>query len=99
MNTKQLHEEIKETNLSYMALVQKMIRADKDAAIANLGTSEEMAELVAGLSSAQIAKMSGTNLLLCCFHLDESLLFNMIADHGMAKAARSANQPAAALAA
>jgi flagellar transcriptional activator FlhD len=81
MNAKQLHEGIRETNLSYMGLVQKMIRADKAEAVSNLGVSEEMADLVAGLSPAQLLKMSGTNLLLCCFRFDESLLLNMITDH------------------
>jgi len=81
MNAKQLHEEIRETNLSYMGLVQKMIRADKANASTSLGVSEEMADLVAGLSPAQLLKMSGTNLLLCCFRFDESLLLNMISDH------------------
>jgi len=81
MNAKQLHEEIKAANLSYMGLVQKMIRADKAGASSSLGVSEEMAGLVSGLSPAQILKMSGTNLLLCCFRFDESLLFDMITDH------------------
>ena len=81
MNAKQLHEEIKATNLSYMGLVQKMIRADKAAASANLGVSEDMADLVSGLSPSQLQRMSATNLLLCCFRFDESLLLNMITDH------------------
>jgi flagellar transcriptional activator FlhD len=81
MNAKQLHEEIKETNLAYMGLIQKMIRTDKAATMANMGVSEELADLVAGLSPAQLLKMSGTNLLLCCFHFDESVLLNMVTDH------------------
>lgn len=102
MNAKQLHEEIKETNLSYMGLVQKMIRANKADASSSLGVSEEMADLVAGLSPAQILKMSGTNLLLCSFRFEESLLLNMIADHKMNRVMSpvlSVNKPIAALAA
>ena len=99
MNAKQLHEEIRTTNLSYMALVQKMIRADKAAASSSLGVSEEMADLVSGLSPAQLLKMSGTNLLLCCFRFDESLLLNMITDHkisrGMSPALSSSQAVAA----
>jgi flagellar transcriptional activator FlhD len=102
MNAKQLHEEIRETNLSYMGLVQKMIRADKVGAIADLGVTEEMADLVAGLSPAQLLKMSGTNLLLCCFHFDENRLLNMISDHKTSRLMsplHSANRQSAALAA
>ena len=102
MNAKQMHEEIKATNLSYMGLVQKMIRADKTGASSSLGVSEEMADLVSGLSPAQLLKMSGTNLLLCCFRFDESLLLNMISDNKRNTVTQpffSANQPVEALAA
>ena len=81
MNAKQIHEEIKETNLSYMLLAQQMIRDDKASAAFRLGVSEEMAELVAGLSPAQLIKMAACNMLLCCFRFDERLLLNMITDY------------------
>ncbi len=81
MNTTQLHEEIKEANLSYMLLARQMINEDKDAAIFRLGISEEMVELVAGLSPAQLLKMAGSNMLLCRFRFDEKLLLNMITDY------------------
>ena len=98
MNAKQLHEEIKAANLCYMGLVQKLIRADKVGASASLGVSEEMASLVSGLSPAQVLKMSGTNLLLCCFRFDESLLFDMITDHKINRVTASAPLSAKALA-
>ena len=81
MNTIQLNEEIKETNLSYMLLARQMIHEDKVAAIFRLGISEEMAELVAGLSPAQLLKMAASNILLCRFRFDEKLLLNMITDY------------------
>lgn len=81
MNANQIHEEIKETNLSYMLLAQKIIRDDKASAVFRLGVSEEMADLVAGLSPAQLIKMAACNMLLCCFRFDERLLLNMITDH------------------
>jgi len=90
MNAKQLHEEIKATNLSYMGLVQKMIRADKAGASSSLGVSVEMADLVSGLSPAQLLKMSGTNMLLCSFRFDESLLLNMLTDHKLTRGAAPA---------
>lgn len=81
MNTAQLHEEIKEANLSYMLLARQMIQEDKAAAMFRLGISEEMAELVAGLSPAQLLKMAASNMLLCRFRFDEKLLLNMITDY------------------
>lgn len=81
MNANQLHEEIKEANLSYMLLAQQMIRSDKASAIFRLGISDEMADLIAGLAPAQMLKMAATNMLLCCFRFDEKLLLNMVGDY------------------
>jgi flagellar transcriptional activator FlhD len=92
MNAKQIHEEIKETNLSFLLLTQKMIRNDKATAISSLGVSEEMAGLVAGLSPAQLLKMSATNMMMCSFHFDESLLLDMVS--GYSKDRLVSNTPA-----
>ena len=81
MNANQMHLEIQETNLSYMLLAQQMIRDDKASAIFRLGVSEELADLMVGLSSAQLLKMAASNMLLCCFRFDERLLLNMVTDH------------------
>lgn len=81
MYANQLHEEIKETNFSYMLLAQQMIREDKASAIFRLGINEEMADLIAGLTPAQILKMSSSSMLLCSFRFDERLLLNMITDY------------------
>lgn len=78
MNTTHLHEEIKEANLSYMLLARQMIQEDKEAAVFRLGINEEMAELISGLSPAQLLKMATSNMLLCRFRFDEKLLLNMI---------------------
>jgi flagellar transcriptional activator FlhD len=81
MNTNQLHEEIKEANLSYLLLAQQMINEDLAAATFRLGISQEMAELIARLTPAQLLKMAGSNMLLCRFRFDERLLLNMITDY------------------
>ncbi|MDP1635549.1 MAG: flagellar transcriptional regulator FlhD [Gallionellaceae bacterium] len=105
MNTNQMHEEIKETNLSYMLLAQQMIRDDKAGAIFRLGVSEELAELIVGLSPAQLLKMASSSMLLCRFRFDERLLLNMITDYNKDRmmsqahaAILMAGQPAEALA-
>ena len=81
MNTTALHEEIKEANLSYLLLARHMIQDDQATAIFRLGISEEMAELIAGLSPAQLLRMAASNMLLCSFRFDEKLLLNMITDY------------------
>lgn len=105
MNTNQMHEEIKEANLSYMLLAQQMIRNDKAGAIFRLGVGEELADLIVGLSPAQLLKMASSNMLLCRFRFDERLLLNMITDYNKDRmmsqahaAILMAGQPAEALA-
>ncbi|HET8708143.1 MAG TPA: flagellar transcriptional regulator FlhD [Pseudomonadales bacterium] len=106
MNANQLHEEIKEANLSYLLLAQQMINEDQAAAMFRLGISQEMAELIARLTPAQLLKMAASNMLLCRFRFDERLLLNMITDYNkdrlMSKphaAIMMAAQPVEALAA
>ena len=85
MNARQLHEEIRDTNICLLQLTQKMIRTDKAGALADLGVSDEMADLVAGLSPAQLMKMSATNMMMCTFHFDEKLLFDMVTGYSKDK--------------
>ena len=40
MTTTQLHEGIRDINLSYLMLAQQMVRADKSAAVYRLGLSQ-----------------------------------------------------------
>ncbi len=80
MTTAQIQSEIKDANLSYFLLAQQMIKEDKVSAIFRLGVSEEMADLIAGLSPAQILKMSSSTMMLFRFRFDERLLLNMITD-------------------
>ena len=80
MNSSQIQSEIKEINLSYILLAQQMINEDKVSSIFRLGISEEMANLIAGLTPAQMLKMAASNMMLCRFRFDERLLLNMISD-------------------
>lgn len=81
MNATQIHEEIKETNLTFMSLAQQLIRSDKASAMDSFGVNEELVDLVAGLSPAQLLKMSASNMLLCCFQFDERAMLNMLTDY------------------
>ncbi len=94
MNAAQMHEEIKETNLSYLMLAQNMINEDMASAQFRLGISEEMADLIASLTPAQLIKMAASNMLVCRFRFDEALLFSMITDYSKD---RLMSQPHAAI--
>ncbi len=102
MNISQLQQEIKHTNLAFMQLSQQMIRADRAHAVSSLGMSEEMADLVAGLSETQLVKLSTANMFLCCFHFDDSVLLNMLTGYSkdnQTEKNKAANQAAELVAA
>lgn len=81
MNTEQLQEGIREINLTYLMLAQQMVKQDRAAAIFRLGISQDLADVVEGLTPAQIIKMAASNTLLCRFRFDEGLLLNMLSDY------------------
>ena len=51
MNTSDMLEAIKDLNLTYLMLAQHMIRQDKSAAVYRLGVSQELADVLADLTS------------------------------------------------
>lgn len=64
-------KEIADLNLTYMLLAQKLLRQDRAAAMLRLGISGEMAEMLAGMSLAELVKLATSNFVLCAFRLDE----------------------------
>ncbi len=81
MNITQLHEGIRDINLTYLMLAQQMINEDKSAAIFRLGIGQDLLEVIAQLTPPQIIKMAASNMLLCRFRFDEKLLLNMVTDY------------------
>jgi len=81
MNAEQLMSEIREANLSYLLLAQRLIREDRAEAMFRLGISEDVAGLVAGLSMAQILKIAASNMLMCSFRFSEDMVWNLLTSH------------------
>ncbi len=81
MNTMQLQEGIRDINLSYLMLAQQMIKEDKPAAIFRLGLSQDLVDVIGGLTPPQVIKMAMSNMMLCRFRFDENLLLNMVTDY------------------
>jgi flagellar transcriptional activator FlhD len=73
-----LLEEIRETNLTYLILAQKMIRADRVQALFRLGVSEEVADILENLSIAQILKIAASNMLMCGFRFSDEMVWNLL---------------------
>lgn len=72
------NKEISDLNLTYMLLAQKMLREDKPAAMLRLGISAAMADLIAGMSLAEVVKLATSNFVLCAFRLDELPAFRTL---------------------
>lgn len=81
MKTTDTYNDIKEVNLAYLMLAQSMVRADREGAIFRLGIAEEVAEILDRLTPGQVLKMASTDMLLCSFRFNDSLLLNLLANH------------------
>jgi flagellar transcriptional activator FlhD len=81
MKSTDTYNDIKEVNLAYLMLAQSMVRADRAGAVFKLGISEEIADILDRLTPGQILKMSSSDMLLCNFRFDDTLLLNLLANH------------------
>lgn len=81
MNMNDMMAEIRDANLSYLMLAQQMIRSDRATAIFRLGISAEIADLLNRLSSSQLLKLSGANMMLARFRFDDAAILGMLTDH------------------
>ena len=77
-----LMSEIRDANLSYLILAQRLIRADKAEALYRLGVSEETADIVDALSPSQMMKVAASNMLMCRFRFDDEMVWSLLTDHG-----------------
>jgi len=82
MQPEQLLEEIREANMAYLMLAQHMIRADRPQALYRLGISEEVAELIRGLTPGQLMKVAGGNMLMCRFRFDDEMVWSLLTTNG-----------------
>ncbi len=73
--------EIKDLNIAYVLLAQKLLRHDRTAGMLWLGVDAEVADFVLSLSSAQILRMSAGNALLCGFRLGGQLPAVLASEH------------------
>ncbi len=81
MKTEQLREEIRETNLAYLMLAQRMLGEDRAQAMFRLGLSEETAALIEQLSTAQVLKLAASSMLICRFRFDDEMLWGLLTSH------------------
>jgi flagellar transcriptional activator FlhD len=82
MTSEQILAEIREANLSYLMLAQSLVRIDREQALFRLGVSEQTAEMIGALTSAQMMRIANGNTLLCRFRMDDDIVWNLLTNHG-----------------
>ena len=81
--TTEMLTEIKEVNLSYLLLAQRLLRVeDRAMGMFRMVVSEELANVLANLSLAQSVKLAASNQMLCRFRFDDHALLSSLADKG-----------------
>lgn len=70
--------DIREVNLSYLMLAQRLLRDNYAAGMFRLGFSQDVAETVLELSPAQMVKLASSSSLICRFRLDDHGLLSTL---------------------
>lgn len=72
METDHLLDDIREVNLSYLLLMQRLINTDREAAMFRLKIDDEMADLLSRIPVSELARLARCNQLLCHFSLEDA---------------------------
>lgn len=75
MNGSETLESIREINLSYLSLAQRLLRADREAGVQRLGLSTQVADIIVDLSGPQMLKLAGCDQLVCFFRFNDRSMF------------------------
>ena len=73
---------IKEVNLSYIMLAQRMLREDRLVGMFRLGLSAQSAELLATLTLAQTVKLAASDHVLCQCRFDDHTILSTLTQSG-----------------
>jgi flagellar transcriptional activator FlhD len=78
MNTLDIQESIREINLSYLILAQRILREDRAIGMFRLGLSAEVADLLVSLSLPQVVKLASSDQMLCAFRFNDHMLLSAL---------------------
>jgi len=69
-------DELREVNLSYLMLSQRLLRDDRAMGMFRLGVSEQLADVLINLTLAQTVRLASSNQLLCRFRFDDHAILS-----------------------
>ncbi|MDR2688144.1 MAG: flagellar transcriptional regulator FlhD [Azoarcus sp.] len=87
MNHPDFQGEIRELNLAWLMLAQKMLRADRETALLRLGISRAFADFIDAQSVSRLLRIANSPLLISCFRFDDEQLVRLMAGEGRDAAA------------
>lgn len=91
MDGSEVVNEIREVNLSYLLLAQRLLREDRATAMFRLGLSRELADVLASLTLSQVVKLAASSLLLCRFRFDDHTILSSLTHSGKDHALQQAH--------
>jgi flagellar transcriptional activator FlhD len=71
MNGGETLQSIREVNLAYLTLAQRVLHEDRATGMFRLGLSAQMADLLSGLTLAQVVKLAACEQLVCAFQIKD----------------------------
>ncbi|MGI4858283.1 MAG: flagellar transcriptional regulator FlhD [Janthinobacterium lividum] len=71
-------DELREVNLSYLMLCQRLLRDDRPMGMFRLGISEQVADVLVSLTLAQTVRLASSNQLLCRFRFDDHTILSTL---------------------
>ena len=77
-----LHD-IRDVNLSYLLLVQRLLREDYSIGLYRSGLNDDAGKRLIGMTMSQIVALANSNSLLCSFRLNDAAMLNGLARDGM----------------
>ncbi|MCL1861415.1 MAG: flagellar transcriptional regulator FlhD [Proteobacteria bacterium] len=82
MNHPNFQTEIRELNVAYLMLAQKMLRFDRETAMFRLGIGKALADFLEDLSAARLVKMADSPVLIPRFRFEDEQLARLMAGEG-----------------
>ena len=82
MNHPNFQAEIRELNVAYLMLVQKMLHADRETAMLQLGIGRAMVDFIESLTSARLVRMADNPIMIPRFRFDDEQLARLMAGEG-----------------
>jgi flagellar transcriptional activator FlhD len=82
MSHPNFQSEIRELNIAYLMLAQKMLRSDRETAMFRLGIDKGLADFIENLSATKLVKIANNPVLVPRFRFDDEQIVRLMAGEG-----------------